>query len=279
MRTAGDQGWIRRLLPPDVRARVDALALADEGHGFDAFGMSRDGAAFGLVFTRFLYEAWFRVRSVDIGNVPATGPVVIACNHSGYLPLDGLMVGTDLLRRGPRGRPARVVIDHFVPNLPWVNLLFQRAGAVAGSRGNFHAILDAGGLIVVFPEGTPGIGKGVRRRYQLQPFREGFAELAVRHGAALVPAAVVGAEEAWAQIARIDGVRVMGAPYVPIPATPVPLPVRYHVYYGAPIDVAGRTRPEDADRPDVVRALAAEVRSGVAALIARGRAERRGWFR
>jgi 1-acyl-sn-glycerol-3-phosphate acyltransferase len=271
--------WIRRLLPRDVQERVAALALDDEGHGFDAFGMSRDGAAFGLVFSRFLYDVWFRVRSVDIGNVPAAGPVVVACNHSGYLPLDGIMVGSDLLRRGPRGRPVRVVIDHFVPNLPWVNLLFQRAGAIAGSRGNFHAILEKGGLIVVFPEGTPGIGKGVRKRYQLQPFREGFAELAVRHGAAIVPAAVVGAEEAWAQIARLDGVRLMGAPYLPIPATPFPLPVRYHVYYGAPIDVAARTTPADADRPSVVRALAAEVQGRVAELVTRGRRERRGWFR
>ncbi|MEZ4237477.1 MAG: lysophospholipid acyltransferase family protein [Myxococcota bacterium] len=269
----------RRLLPPDVRARIDALQLDDAGHGFDPFGMSRDGVAVGLATTRWLYEVWFRVQSNGVEHVPATGPAVIACNHSGMLPLDAWMLGTDLLRRGPIGRPVRVVMDHFVPNLPWINLLFARAGAIAGSRGNVHAVLAAGGLLVVFPEGTPGIGKGFRRRYALQPFRPGHAELALRHRAPIVPTAVVGAEESWPQLARIDGIHVAGIPFLPIPGTPLPLPTRMHVWYGEPIDVAGRFAEADADDPRVVSALADEVRARVAELVTIGLRERRGWFR
>ena len=43
--------------------------------------------------------------------------------------------------------------------------------------------------------GVPGISKPFRQRYRLRPFRVGHAELAIRHGARVVPAAVVGAEE------------------------------------------------------------------------------------
>lgn len=270
---------VGRTLPADIRARIDELEFDDRGHGFDVFGMSRAGVATGLALSRFLYDVWFRVESNGIEHIPVTGAVVVACNHSGFLPLDAMMVGTDILRRGPRSRAARVVLDHFVPNLPWINVLFQRAGAVAGSRANCRAILASGGMLVVFPEGTPGIGKGFDKRYQLQPFRPGHAELAIRHRAAIVPTAVVGAEESWPQLTRFDRIRLFGAPYLPVPLTPLPLPVRFHLWYGEPIDVASRYEPADSDRPDVVAALADEVRDRVAELLARGRAARSGWFR
>lgn len=139
-------------------------------------------------------------------------------------------------------------------------------------------MLASGGLVVIFPEGTPGIGKGFRRRYQLQPFRPGHAELAIRHRATIVPTGVVGAEESWPQLARLDRVRLFGAPYLPVPATPIPLPVRIHLWYGEPVDTAARYAPDDADRPDVVAALAREIQDRVAERIAHGRATRAGWF-
>ena len=65
---------------------------------------------------------------------------------------------------------------------------------------------------------------------------------------------------------------------MPIPATPVPLPVRYHIYYGEPIDVHKRYSPAEADDPDIVQAVAAEVQAAVDALLQRGLAERPGVF-
>ncbi len=269
-----DGRWVARmLLPAEIDARVDAVSIDDSGgHGFDPFGMSRAGIAFGLAFSRFLYDVWFRVRNHGIHHVPAEGPVIVAVNHSGLLPLDGLVMSASLTREGPIGRAPRSVVDHFVPNLPWFNVLFQRAGAIGGSRGNFHAILDAGGLVVVFPEGTPGIGKGFAKRYQLQQFRPGHAELAIRHQAKIVPAAVIGSEEAWPQIARIEG-GFFGSPYLPVPLLPFPLPLRHDIWYGEPIDPTLDHTPEQADDPSVVRALASRVQGRVAELIARGRRE------
>lgn len=269
----------RRLLPDELFDRAMATTIRDDGHGYDPFGMHRGGVAMGLVVTRFLYERYFRVSSHGIEHIPPTGPVILAANHSGTLPLDAMMIWTDVVRRAAGGRVPRVVMDHFVPSLPWVSILFTGGGGFGGSRGNFHALLDAGELIIVFPEGTPGIGKPFSERYQLRPFREGFAELAIRHQVTVVPVGVVGAEEQWPQLTRIEGIHAFGAPYLPVPATPLPLPVHYHLWYGPPIPVAGRWRPEDAYDADAVGVLAGETQEAVAALLARGLAARAGVFR
>ena len=74
---------------------------------------------------------------------------------------------------------------------------------------------------------------------------------------------------------RLRRVRVFGIPYLPVPWTPLPLPVRYHIRYGAPLELF-RDRPvEAADDPAVVAAAAQQTREAVAALLARTLDERR----
>jgi len=63
-----------------------------------------------------------------------------------------------------------------------------------------------------------------------------------------------------------------------VPATPIPLPVRYHIHYGPPIRVDEELRPSDADDPAVVAGVAARVQEAVAALITAGLAARKGVF-
>lgn len=267
----------RRWVGPDTRAKVSALPLNDEGHGYDAFGAQRDWIAFGAGLTRGLYERWFRVTSHGAEHLPASGPGILAANHSGVLPYDAMMIWSDVLEKSDPARVVRPVMDHFVPLLPLVGTFFARAGGVGGSRANVRHLLEAGELLLVFPEGTVGIGKPFSARYQLQTWRVGHVEFAIRHGAPVIPTAVIGAEEQMPQLARIDA-SLFGAPYLPIPATPVPLPVHYHLYYGAPIDLSARYAPADADDPEVLAEAAATVKSAVAALIAEGLAARAGVF-
>jgi 1-acyl-sn-glycerol-3-phosphate acyltransferase len=270
--------WASWTLPPEELALADHIAIEDAGHGYDRLGMSREGVAMALAITRPLDRWWFRVSSHGTSRVPAEGPVVVASNHSGTLPLDGMMIWSDLVRRGPPGRVPRVVVDHFVGRLPFFGTLFNRAGAIGGARGNVHEVLSKQGLIVLFPEGTRGIGKPFSERYRLQRWTEGHAELAIRHQAHIVPCAVIGAEEQMPQVARLDSVKLFGAPFLPISPTLVPLPVHYHLWYGEPIDVRARFAPEAARRPAQVAELAMEVREAVAALIAQGLREREGVF-
>lgn len=267
-----------RLVPADELARVEQIPLRDLGHGYDAFGCSREGIALGLALSEPLYRYWFRVRGYHRERIPGEGPVVIAANHSGTLPIDGMMIWADIVRKAPTPRLPRVIVDYFVGQLPWVSEIFTRGGAIGGARGNFHELLSQGEMIVVFPEGTKGVGKPFSKRYQLQEWTEGHAELAIRHGAPILPVAVVGAEEQMPQVARLDFLHPFGSPFLPIPATLVPLPVRYHLWYGEPIPVHREFSPDQASDPAVVGEVARRVRDAVQALIEEGLAARKGVF-
>jgi 1-acyl-sn-glycerol-3-phosphate acyltransferase len=267
----------RLLLPKQELERFMALETPDAGHGYDALGLERESFVLGAALSWAAYRRYFRVQSYGSEHLPRTGGAILAANHSGFLPTDGAMLAVDVARRS--GRVPRVIGDVFIPFMPWLGALFSRMGVVSGNRENFRYLLESGELVIVFPEGTPGIGKGFKRRYQLQPFRVGHAELALKYQVPVIPAAIVGAEEAWMQIARIDGVHAFGAPYLPIPATPLPLPTRYHLRYGAPIHLHEELAGADPDDPRVTRVASEKVQSAVAALLEQSLRERKGWFR
>ncbi len=268
---------VDRLLGPALRAHLGRLRFRDAGHGYDPLGLHPDWVRGAVASSRFLYERYFRVTTHGIEHVPRRGAVILAANHSGMLPIDGAMLYLDLVRH--LDRVPRIAADLFVPRLPFVFLFFNRVGVIAGDRATMHRLLDDEEMVVVFPEGVPGIAKPYRRRYQLEPFRLGHAELALRHCAPVVPVAIIGAEEQWRELARIERFHAFGAPYLPIPMTPVPMPVHFHIWYGEPIDLAARFGPEHADDPDVAAEAASIVQTAVQLLVERGLEEREGVYR
>lgn len=267
----------RGLLPRAQARRLAELDYEDAGHGFDVFGMHRDwlGAAFALVSP--LYRYYFRVSSHGAQHIPAHGPAILVANHAGMLPIDGAMLCVDIFEHTTPPRMPRTVGDRFLPELPFIGTLFSRCGMVSGTPANVQHLLERGELCLIFPEGLPAIGKPFRDRYKLSGWRVGHVELALRFGVPVVPVAVIGSEEQWPQIARIEGIRPFGAPYWPIPATPLPLPVHYHIHYGPPIDLRAATVSESSAR--AVEHAAAITRSAVETLIATGLATRKGVFR
>ncbi len=246
---------------------------------YDAFGFHPDAMEEALRPARWLHQNYFRVRSYGAENIPRSGGVIAAANHSGALPMDGVMLGVDLFENTDCKRYPRVIADHFVARLPYVGVLFARMGAVGGSRRNLEALLDSEQLVVVFPEGTSGVGKPFSERYQLQRWHVGHAELALRHRVPVLPVGIIGAEEQWPLLARIGGLHAFGAPYLPIPATPLPLPVRYHIHYGAPINLAQEFGEAAAESPEHVQKAAERIRDAVQALLTEGLAQRKGVFR
>jgi Acyltransferase len=175
-------------------------------------------------------------------------------------------------------RIPRAISDHFVPRLPLVSTLFARLGVVSGAHINVRRLLERDELLVIFPEGVRGPAKPFALRYELQRWSVGFAEHAIRHRAPIIPVAIVGAEESWPVAARIRGLRMFGSPYLPIPASPVPLPARYHIRYGEPLHVDRGHLSRDAHDPELVMRTAEEARAAVARLLAETLAERRGVF-
>ncbi len=254
--------------------RLLALRFDDAGHGYDVFGFDPRALALAIGATRPIYDGYFRVKSHDVAHIPQTGACILAANHSGLLPIDAAMVVVDVVRQTDPPRVPRAIGDLFIPFMPWIGTVFARMGMVNGTRANFRFLLEHGELVLVFPEGTRGIGKGFRKRYQLQSWSVGHAELAIRHRAPVVPVAVIGAEEAWPQIGRINGFHLFGAPFLPIPATPLPMPLRIHIHYGEPI--ALHERWDEPDDPEVVRWAAELVRGEVESLIRRALALRKG---
>ena len=127
----------------------------------------------------FLYGKYFRVRTVDIENVPADGPALLVANHSGGLPYDGAMLIYGLFRDHPAHRRLRTLVANFAFRSPWMSNVVARIGGVRASTETAMPLLSSGNLVGVFPEGLKGVGKMFRERYRLSRFgRGGFVRLA-----------------------------------------------------------------------------------------------------
>lgn len=272
------QHTARVLSGPRLHRQLRDLELSRAEHGYDVFGAHPDWVRLAAGLLRGLYEGYFRVTSKGAENIPASGGAILAANHSGTLPFDGAMIWADVLGNTSPPRVVRAIADHFVQGLPFIGTLFARVGTVGGSRGNVRYLLSRGELLLVFPEGVPGIGKPFWERYKLRAWRVGHVEMAIRHHVPVVPTAVVGAEEQMPLIGRIP-VHAFGIPFIPLTLTPLPLPVRYHIAYGKPLPLHEKYSPTDADDPEILSRAAEEVRDAVAMLIDEGLERRRGVFR
>jgi 1-acyl-sn-glycerol-3-phosphate acyltransferase len=249
--------------------------IADAGHGYDRFGLQASAVTRALRLIAPVYDHWFRVTSHGARHIPPRGAAILAANHSGLLPLDGAMIYTDVLRH--TRRVPRPIADLFVARMPFLGTAFTRLGVVSGTRANVARLLESGELLLFFPEGTRGIAKPFRERYHLAGWRVGHAELALRFRAPVIPVAVIGAEEQWLPLARLP-LHPFGAPFVPVPLNLVPLPVHYHIHYGAPIALHHLYGPDSADDPEVIREASRLVRNAVADLVSEGLAQRQGIF-
>lgn len=264
----------------DVFARVVRQAgFQDAGYGYDLFGYHPPSLARAVELAAPIYERYFRVDSRGIEDLPARGPAIVVANHGGVLPVDAAMLCLDLVRNTEPPRIPRPVTDHFVPHLPFVSTLFARLGAVSGTRANVHALLERGELVVIWPEGVAGPAKRFHDRYRLQHWCVGFAELALRFRAPVIPCAVIGAEESWPLVGKLRHLHAFGIPYLPIAASPVPLPAHYHIRYGQPMYLDELPASADPDDPDVVANAATRVQVALEHLIDDTRCARRGVFR
>ena len=134
---------------------------------------------------------WFRFRVSGAEQIPAAGPAVIAPNHKNFL--DPFFVG--MATRRPVHYMAKVELIE--GPFGW---LLVRLGAFPVRRGEAdidaletaRAILGAGGVVVMFPEGTR-----VEEPDALGSPRHGAGRLALETGAPIIPAAITGTAHLW----------------------------------------------------------------------------------
>jgi 1-acyl-sn-glycerol-3-phosphate acyltransferase len=259
---------LKRLITPEIEAAVAKIPKPVGSFGFDAWGYNEDQFKLGLALFKQLYDHYFRVQAFGLENIPKNGRLLLIPNHSGQLPMDGVLIGiaAALNPHGPRA--ARAMIERFFPTVPWLGNLLNAWGGVIGDPVNCAKMLEADEAIIVFPEGVRGSGKLYRQRYQLQRFGNGFMHLAINHKTPIVPVGVVGCEETMPAVYNIAPLaKLLGIPYAPV-APPLPLPARVVINFGKPMHFGpARTEDEVTERVETVKA---EIRK----LIDKGLAER-----
>ena len=137
--------------------------------------------------------------------------------------------------------------------------------------------------MIAFPEGAKGATKVFRERYQLKRFgRGGAIRAAAENRVKLVPVGIVGPEETHPILFKsVLPARLIGAPFLPVtptfplfgPAGLVPLPPKWRIEIGEPIDVSGVDHAAAQGELEVSR-LNEELRSSVQALVERGLSRR-----
>jgi 1-acyl-sn-glycerol-3-phosphate acyltransferase len=236
-----------------------------------------------MLANAILYRYYFRVETHDVSNVPP-GRVLVVANHAGQFAYDGTMLSVALLLEAKPPRLSRGMSEYFFWKLPWISRLAARVGTMVGTPENCVSMLNAEECVMVFPEGARGANKPFHKRYQLQPFGQGFMRLALETGAPIVPVGIVGSEEQQPGLANFEGLaRSIGLPSLPITVTApwfgplgymAALPVKYRIYFGEPLRPEGEPHEEDAVIEQKVDAVKAAMRK----LLERGLEERSGIF-
>lgn len=243
----------------------------------DEFGMEADYRSRAKPLMDFLYDEYFRVEAIGLDEVPGDGRVCLVSNHSGLLPYDALMIGHAIEQHHPSRRLVRALVDDLFMVTPWFSKMFSRLGLVRACQENAERLLQQDNVVAVFPEGIKGIGKLYRHRYQLQRFgRGGFIKLAFKTNTPIIPTAVMGAEEIHPMVGRVTWLaEYLGIPYVPVtptfpwlgPLGALPLPSKWRIRLGEPIDLVAQYGPRGHEDRVLVNKLTEQVRSTIQGLV------------
>ena len=239
-----------------------------------------------------LYDKWFRVEVTGTEHIPAEGGALFVANHAGGLwaldaAMEAIAINRHTAANGP-GRFLRMLGADLVFDTPGLGALARKAGATLACNPDAERLLSAGELVGVWPEGFKGIGKRFSQRYTLQRFgRGGFVHAALKTGAPIIPVSVVGSEEIHPVLGNAKTVaRLFNLPYFPItPTFPllgplglIPLPSKWHIEFGEPIDTA-RHGSAAADDPVVLFDLTDQVRDTIQSTLYRLLVQRRSVWR
>jgi 1-acyl-sn-glycerol-3-phosphate acyltransferase len=183
----------------------------------------------------------WRVKLVGLEQVPPTGGFVLAPSHRSMMdiPLAALVTP----------RRVRFMGKASLFTVPVLGTLFRWLGGFPVARDGTDrkavrdsvALLDAGEVLCVYPEGTRQKGP------KIQPLQPGAAYLAIRSGVPIVPIAMAGTEE----ILRTN-------------RDPIPRLGRVTIVVGAPIQPEPRTTGAVArDRVDALSATLSDALQGL----------------
>jgi 1-acyl-sn-glycerol-3-phosphate acyltransferase len=242
--------------------------------------------AFSESMVRPWADRYFRASVRGAENFVAARPSLLAMNHSGMgWPWDAVVFMHLIASRFGYGREwvlRGFALPYFF-TIPGLAPLCLRTGLYPATFKNLDLLLNERELVLYFPEGAEGIGKGWAKRYALQPFHTSFIKLAAKYGAPITPCVCLGAEELNPFATNVEALaKLTGLPIFPVsplqlalfPAWltsaifALPSRLRYHV--GEPLRF--RLDPSEATEDDY-RKAAEELRGIMQRMIDEGRAE------
>jgi 1-acyl-sn-glycerol-3-phosphate acyltransferase len=187
----------------------------------------------------FFMRLLFRLEARGTEHIPRGGALVLVANHSSVL--DPPLVG------GMAPRPLTYLAKAELFDIPLFGALIRgvnarplrRDGADASALRTALRVLDDGGALLVFPEGTRGPEGALR-----EP-KGGAAMLAVLSGAPVVPTYIKGSGAAWPKGRRL------------------PRPVKVVVTFGPPLRFQ---RPAGVDRKTHYEATSRALMAAIARL-------------
>ncbi|MCW2789826.1 MAG: glycerol acyltransferase [Aeromicrobium sp.] len=265
----------QRVLGTDWESRVATLLATvrqrlSGNYEVDEFGFDPQIAEVLVSAIEPLAEKWFRLEVRGIENIPEDGGALLVANHSGTVPIDGMITGYAVKKYA--GRNLRPLGADLVFSLPLVGQVARKVGATLACQEDAERLLTSGELAGVWPEGFKGIGKPFAERYKLQRFgRGGFVSAAMRAQVPIVPVSIVGAEEIYPLVGNVPSLaRLLGLPYLPItpffpllgPLGMVPLPSKWIIEFGEPVRTDAY-EPEAADDPMLLFNVTDQVRETI----------------
>lgn len=269
-----------KALGPEFEERVEYLRAHYAGVGGDPFGFDVDYTKYMAMVGGVFHRLYFRTESIGIDHVPE-GRALLISNHSGQIPLDGVMIALSMLMHANPPRILRAMVEKWSQTLPFVSTFFNRTGQVVGVPENCKRLLEQDELILAFPEGVRGVSKPFTRRYQLEEFGLGFMRLAIETRTPIVPVAVIGAEEQYINLGNLTwAAKALGLPAFPVipqffvPGAALPLPTKYRLYYGEPLRFGGDPDEDDS----IIAEKVWLVRQTIQSMLNRGLRERKSVF-
>lgn len=141
-------------------------------------------------------------RVIGGKNLPAEGPVIVACNHISAFDPPALAVALY--------REAHFAAKKELFGIPVIGRLISMLNAFPVRRDGFdnravkHSIkaLKEGGVLIMFPEGTRS------RTGEMLPFRRGIGFIVDKTDAAVLPAYITGSDKIKKRILKPGGITI-----------------------------------------------------------------------
>jgi len=265
------ENLLAKIVSPEVRDKIEQIKIPEN----DPFGIRKEMIKATSLVTNFLYKYWNRVEVYGIENVPDEGAAILVPNHGGVLPLDAAYIASSLILEHRQPRLVRSLVERFLPTVPHFYTLITRVGQVVGTYENAEIILKEGELLLIFPEGAKGASKPYYTYYELEDFNVGFLELAIRNKVPIIPVGVIGShEQALVLFDFKPAAKLFKMPTFPVtpfwpllgPLGAIPLPAKYRIVFGQPLDFSA-CEEEILSDPEKVKELVTQVQSEVKKLI------------